>query len=172
MTEPTLREELRARIETWKRRAKLDGLPQTCRLQYADMALDIETLLDCHPDPPATDKRVAELEAQLEAARVALFDALLILRGIANAKYKEWQDGLNTLDSFHGWAKSVARREVVKAESALSTIPVPAWQEEARKLSDEWDKGYDCHVMMDPTAHMHALALRDLVDRYCKGGGA
>jgi len=61
--------------------------------------------------------RVAELEA--ENYRPAWIAAMKerdqfrdVLAGIASANYREWDEGLNTLQSFHDWAVNVARHAI------------------------------------------------------------
>ena len=44
-------------------------------------------------------------------------------------------------------------------------------REKLEALADEWDENYDPYVMMDPTSHLHAEAIRAILAAAGRDGG-
>lgn len=57
------------------------------------------------------------VEADEIARKLNAFDEMLeVFRGIANANYREWPDGLDNAKEFVVWAKSLSEGAIAKAE--------------------------------------------------------
>jgi hypothetical protein len=96
---------------------------------FEDGCIRIIRLLSAQPAPLPSDDSVI-----LESQRNALFE---VVKGIANANWRFWGDGLNTPQDFVTWAKSIASRAVEDVEKIAQNSPaaLPVGQKET---FEEW----------------------------------
>jgi hypothetical protein len=151
-------EPLDKREEEWT--APIDGEFEVIHggLRQSVVPLEVhKSSLAANREQKAEIERLTALEFTLQAQRDLLFG---VVKAIADAQWRKWEDGLNTPQDFIAWAKSIASAAVSDTEK-LASLRASAGEKPEDAWKRGWDTGYQ--YALDQVNCRTTLAFRKYV---------